>query len=219
MIPYQIGDTVTFQLGDRSYTGRVSGVTVQSIEVTVPMDLPLGATGGTLRWPDQQTQDLELATTIHQTQLVLRLPIQAIPRTAQPAAQRPAPVEELQRGGGQSELRRSVRIPIELDVRVTDPVTQAVTNAQTLDVSSGGMRLAVSEPLVVGREYLVSLPLGDEPFELKARVLRKLVGNLYALKFLVEREVGHRLMRALFVQVRGDMPASKGRSMNFRRSG
>lgn len=217
MIPYQIGDTVTFQLGDRAYTGRVSGVTVQSIEITVPMDLPLGATGGTLRWPDQQAQPLDLATTIHQTQLVLRLPMQSVPQPA--AVQRPAPPDELPRGAGQAELRRSVRIPIELDVRLVDVATQAVIAAQTLDVSSGGVRLATTEQLVVGREYLVSLPLGEEPYELKARVLRKLVGNLYALKFLVEREVGHRLMRALFVRVRGDMPAAKSRSMNFRRSG
>lgn len=219
MIPYQIGDTVTLQLGDRSLTGRVSGLTVQSIEVTVPMDLPLGVSDVTLCWPDQQTQGLALGTTPHQTQLVLRLPIQSLPRPSSPAVERPTPVEESARPLSMSELRRSVRIPIELDVRLVDPQSQVSMSGQTLDVSSGGVRLASVEPLVVGREYTISLPLGDEPFELKARVLRKLVGNLYALKFLVEREVGMRLMRALFARVRGNMPAAKSRSMNFRRSG
>jgi len=219
VIPYQPGDTVTLQLGNRTLTGRVSGVTVQSIEVTLPVDLPLGASEGTLRWPDQQTQAIDLGTTIHQTQLVLRLPIQSIPRPAAPAPERPAIAEELPRAHGQAELRRSVRIPIELDVRLVDPQTQAATSAQTLDISSGGVRLASTEPLVVGREYLITLPLGEEPFELRARVLRKLVGNLFALKFLCEREVGHRLMRVLFAQVRANAPAAKSRIMNFRRSG
>lgn len=217
MIPYQLGDTVTLQLGDRTLNGRVSGVTVQSLEVTVPVDLPLGATTGTLRWPDQQTQAVDLDTTIHQTQLVLRLPIQSIPRPSAP--ERPAPAEELSRAHGQPELRRAVRVPVEVDVRVLDPQTQAVTSAQTLDISSGGVRLASGEPLVVGRDYVITLPLGSESFELRARVLRKLVGNLFALKFLAEREVGLRLMRVLFAQVRSNAPATKSRSMNFRRSG
>lgn len=215
MIPYQPGDTVTFQLGDRKLTGRVSGVTVQSIEVTLPVDLPLGASAGTLGWPDGVQQAIDLGATIHQTQLVLRLPIATIP--ARQPTERPG--EEPPRAIAQAELRRSVRVPIELDVRVVEPQSQAETSAQTLDISSGGVRLASTEPLVVGREYLIRIPLGDEPFELRARVLRKLVGNLFAFKFLCEREVGMRLMRILFAQVRANAPAAKSRSMNFRRSG
>lgn len=217
MIPYQLDDAVTLQLGDRTFTGRVSGVTVQSIEVTVPVDLPLGVSGATLCWPDQSTQSVDLPTTPHQTQLVLRLPYESLPRPA--ASERQAPLEEMKRAHGQSELRRAVRIPIELDVRLVDLQTHLSFEAQTLDVSGGGVRLASVEPLAVGREYLISLPFGDERFDVKARVLRKLVGNLFALKFLCERELGLRLMRALFAHVRGNMPAAKSRRMNFRRPG
>lgn len=214
MIPYELGEVVTIQLGDRLYSGKVTGLSAQSLEVTFPVELDLGFESATLRWPGQRIQHVAFGAIKPQTHLVLKLPIDSVPqREVAPSA--PALEEPL--SYIQAEMRRSVRVPIELAVRLEDPQTAEVISGETQDLSSGGMRVLVRAPLVVGREYAVILPLGEAETEVRARVLRRLSGEVYAVKFLCEREVGHRLMRMVFDRVRGNQPSAQSRRMNFKR--
>lgn len=217
MLPCELGDSVTMVLEGRPHSGRVTGITAQSVELTFPWPAAMPAARVQLRWPGALEQELDLGTTAHHTQLVLRLPIERVP--APPEARiHPDPHASSLGMTVPSEMRRSVRVPVELPITLVDLATHTPREAATVDVSGGGARVASPQPLIVGREYLLTLPVGPERVTLHARVLRRLTGTHYAVKFLCEREEGHRLMRRLFAVLRGEAPPPKSARMNFRRT-
>lgn len=202
------------------YWGRITALSANSAEITFPVQLDLGESDGVLTWPDGLGQDVSLGELAHHTNLVVRIPLSMIPR---PQPEAPAPAAVIPPKGIvlpqiQAEMRRSVRVPLELDVAITDPASMIQVPGRTFDLSGGGAKLSSQSILMVGREYLVALPLEDPPIDVRARVLRRLGHQIYALKFLTDRETGHRIMRALFSRIRGDQPASRPRTMNFRKS-
>lgn len=220
MIGYEVGQDVTIQLGSSMYWGRITALSAQSAEVTFPVNLDLGDSQGVLTWPDGLGQDLTLSEVSYHTNLVVRIPLAMIPR---PQPETPATPEVIPPEGVilpqiQAEMRRSVRVPLELDVTITDVASMVQSSGRTFDLSGGGAKLSSQSILIVGREYLIGLPLDETPLEVRARVLRRLGHQVYALKFLTDRETGHKIMRALFSRIRGDQPASRPRSMNFRKN-
>ena len=220
MIGYEVGQDVTIQLGSSMYWGRITALSANSAEVTFPVQLDLGNLEGVLTWPDGMGQDVSLAALNHHTNLVVKIPLDLIPKRP---PETPAPPEVLPPEGVilpqiQAEMRRSVRVPLELDVTLTDPASMLQSTGRTFDLSGGGAKLSSQSILMVGQEYLVSLPLEEPPIEIRARVLRRLGHQIYALKFLSGRETGHRIMRALFSRIRSNQPASRPRTMNFRKN-
>jgi hypothetical protein len=220
VLGYEVGQDVTIQLGSSMYWGRITALSANSAEVTFPVQLDLGESEGLLTWPDGLGQEVSLPDLNHHTNLVVRIPLALIPR---PKPEEPAPPAVIAPEGVilpqiQAEMRRSVRVPLELDVTLTDPASMIQVTGRTFDLSGGGAKLSSQSILMVGREYLVGLPLEDPPIEVRARVLRRLGHQIYALKFLAGRETGHQIMRALFSRIRGDQPASRPRSMNFRKN-
>jgi len=220
VIAYNVGQDVTIQLGASMYWGRITALSANSAEVTFPVQLDLGEPEGVLTWPDGLGQDVSLADLNHHTNLVVKIPLSAIPR---PAPGESAPAAIIPPVGVvlpqiQAEMRRSVRVPLELDVTITDPTSMIQVPGRTFDLSGGGSRLSSQSILMVGREYLIGIPIEDPPVEVRARVLRRLGHQIYALKFLSDRETGHQIMRALFSRIRGDQPAARPRSMNFRKN-
>ncbi len=220
MIAYEVGQDVTIQLGSSMYWGRITALSAQSAEVTFPVQLDLGDSEGVLTWPDGQGQDVSLANLSYRTHLVVRIPLAQLP---QRQAEEPAPPVVLPPEGVvlpqiQAEMRRSVRVPLELDVTLTDPASMLQSSGRTFDLSGGGAKLSSQSILIVGHEYVVGLPLEDPPIEVRARVLRRLGHQIYALKFLSGRETGHQIMRALFSRIRGDQPQPRPRTMNFRKN-
>jgi hypothetical protein len=207
---------VIVHLGDRTVIGKVTDVTAQSLEVTVPIDLDLGVSRVSLTWPSRLSQEVDLAQVPRQTQLILKVPIESVPEPAE-AAPAPMPAVETPMSQIKSEMRRSVRIPIEVAVVFTDPQTRQAFPAMTQDVSAGGTSVTSDQLLGVGKDYDLTLPLGEEPIVVKARVLRRLASGVYAVRFLCDREVGTKIMRALFQKVRGDQPQGRPNRMNFRR--
>lgn len=228
MIPYEVGQDVTIQLGSSMYWGRITALSANSAEVTFPVNLELGDSDGVLTWPDGRGQDVALADLPHHTNLVVRIPLDQIPRMQSEAS--PPPVfippegmEGVVLPSIQAEMRRSVRVPLELDVTLVDPMTMVTSPGRTFDLSGGGAKVSSASILMVGREYQLDLPLEDPPIAVRARVLRRLGHQIYALKFLSGQETGNRIMRALFARIRGDQPPSEAkpserpRSMNFRK--
>lgn len=201
------------------YWGRITALSTNSAEVTFPVQLDLGASEGVMTWPNGLGHDVSLQDLPHHTNLVVRVPLSMIP---QPKPEEPPPPAMIPPQGVvmpqiQAEMRRSVRVPVELDVTLTDPASMAQFPGRTFDLSGGGAKVSTPSILMVGREYLVTLPLEEPPIEVRARVLRRLGHQIYALKFLSGRDVGHRIMRALFSRIRGDQPAAKSKSINFRK--
>lgn len=225
MIPYEVGQDVTIQLGASMYWGRITALSANSAEVTFPVKLDLGESDGVLTWPDGLGQDVALADLAHHTNLVVRIPLDQIPRPQPEALPTPTvlPPAGVVLPQIQAEMRRSVRVPLELDVRLTDPTSMIQATGRTFDLSGGGAKISSTSILMVGREYLLELPLEDPPLEVRARVLRRLGHQVYALKFLSGRETGNQIMRALFARIRGDQPpietkpSERPRSMNFRK--
>jgi len=223
VIGYEVGQDVTIQLGSSMYWGRITALSANTAEVTFPVQLDLGKSEGVLTWPDGLGQDVSLAQLNHHTNLVVRIPLGMIPQRKpdEPAPAAVIPPEGVVLPQIQAEMRRSVRVPIELDVTLTDVASMVQSTGRTFDLSGGGSKLSSQSILIVGREYFVSLPLEETPIEVRARVLRRLGHQIYALKFLTDREVGHQIMRALFSRIRGEQgeqPASRPRSMNFRKN-
>ncbi len=220
MIGYEVGQDVTIQLGSSMYWGRITALSANSAEVTFPVNLDLSTLEGVLTWPDGLGQDVALGAIHHHTNLVMRIPLDMIPKRAPEAPAAPAmlPPEGVVLPQIQAEMRRSVRVPLELDVTLTDPTSMIQSSGRTFDLSGGGTKVSSQSILVVGQEYVIGLPLEDPPIEVRARVLRRLGHQIYALKFLTDRETGHRIMRALFARIRSNTPASRPRTMNFRKN-
>lgn len=220
MLGYEVGQDVTIQLGSSMYWGRITALSATTAEVTFPVNLDLSSTSGVLTWPDGQSQDVALGSIPHHTNLVMRLPLGMLPKrqAEAPAASQVTPANDVVLPQIQAEMRRSVRVPLELDVTLTDPASMLQFSGRTFDLSGGGTKLSAQTILTVGQEYLIALPLEEPPIELRARVLRRLGHQIYALKFLADRETGHRIMRALFSRIRSNQPASRPRTMNFRKN-
>ena len=220
MIAYEVGQDVTIQLGSSMYWGRITALSANSAEVTFPVQLDLGESEGVLTWPDGLGQDVSLANLSYRTHLVVRIPLSQLPQRQAEAPATPVvlPPEGVVLPQIQAEMRRSVRVPLELDVTLTDLASMIQSTGRTFDLSGGGTKLSSQSILVVGHEFVVGLPLEYPPIEVRARVLRRLGHQIYALKFLSGRETGHQIMRALFSRIRGDQPAARPRTMNFRKN-
>lgn len=217
VLPFEVGQDITFQLGDRQFWGKITQINANFAEITVPVQLDLGESRAQVTWPTGAAQAVDLSATSHFTHLILRMPLQQIPTEQAGTPPAMPPADDLVLPQLQAEMRRSIRIPFEADIRLTDPQTKLSFEGKTYDLSGGGAKLSSTQALVIGREYLVSLPLEGFTEPIRAKVLRRLAHQLYAVKFLTEKDTGHRLMRAIFARIRGAETAPRARSMNFRK--
>lgn len=172
----------------------------------VPYDVP---SSGFVTWPDGQSWPVDLGQHQPHPQLTLRLPLP--PATRQEARSASE--------GTKSEHRRTVRIDVSLPVQVHDlDATRKLVLGHTLNLSSGGAQVTSDTPLIVGRDYFLTMTLAEETEHVKARVVRRVGHNTYAMRFLVDAETGHRLMRNLFTQLRAARGPSKRSFKSFRKT-
>lgn len=197
------------RLADRTLKGRISDVTLGTLQLTFPIPCNLGNSGDVV-WPDGHTTTVEFLTASPKANLTLRLPY---PRRS------PTHVLEFAEAEAVNN-RRKVRIDVSLPVLITDlKGTRPLRQAKTLNVSSGGVLLLCDSALMVSKDYTLQIDLGDEQIDFKSRTIRRVGHNAFAVRFLSDNRAGHALMRKLFARMRSGDPVAQKRSLwNFRKA-
>ncbi|MBU6428387.1 MAG: hypothetical protein KGR26_05215 [Cyanobacteria bacterium REEB65] len=210
--PFEVGQEIRLQAAGRPLRGTIRelSLTTALIAFEMPTELPLD---GMLEWPDGSRTPVDLADRQAKVELVVRVPI---PEYRAPASE---PVVAAAAAPQQDDPRKALRIDIKVPLRLADPaVTGPLVSGQSLNLSTGGALILADSPLIVGREYVCQLVLTGETVLVRARPIRRMGHNSYAVRFMAAPEVGHRLMRRVFAMIRTGSTPLKRSSMNFRKS-
>lgn len=205
---YDPGQAVVLTSEGRAYGGTIRELTLTTalVALGLPFDLPAE---GLLEWPDGAMSEVDLGSA--KAELVLRVPVpRPEPPRSDPAP--PPPTDD------RADLRRALRVDLSVPVRLTEGAGDAPVEGKTLNLSSGGALVVTEAPLIVGRDYMCQIELPDDPMLLKAKCLRRMGHNSYALRLLAGPDAGHRLMRRLFAMLRTGAAPLKRPFINFRKS-
>lgn len=206
---FEVGQRISLDIGNYLFQGEISSVTEGEMQVTCPVSLNFGNGNGKLHLPDGQTADLNIEEIPHYSNLVLRIPLN-VQKSEAPIVH---PTYHTA-----SEARRYARIDCQVSLRIKDLSNTFEMIAKTINLSGGGAQIVSEYPLIVGRDYVLTLDIEGE-LTTKARVLRKLPNQRYAMKFLADEQAGTMIMRRIFSSLRRQQSASlsQRKSLNFRR--
>lgn len=206
---FEVGQRISLDIGNYLFQGEISNISDSEMQITCPVALNFGAGIGKLHLPDGQTTDLNIQEIPHYSNLVLRIPLEE--------QRSEAPVVHPTYHHA-SEARRFARIDCHVSLRLKDTSNTFEMVAKTINLSGGGAQIVSEYPLIVGRDYVLTLDIDGE-ITTKARVLRKLPNQRYAMKFLADEQAGTMIMRRIFSNLRRQQSASlsQRKSLNFRR--
>lgn len=182
-----LGSAMTLVIDGQEVTGKVTGVSASSLEVTLNIRQPAKGYQGTqalVKLGDEDDVLLDLGKQGYYSTLVVVVPVKRMPTPALEHLPDTAPRRESEESDGESsgtgplkpsERRRFFRLGIELEVEVLENVGHrreyVRASGQTINLSGGGMLLSLDKILLAGvHHFRIHMP--KETMTLMGRVIR-----------------------------------------------